>query len=211
MKPSYVAALALLAAAPAVSAQTLLNFETVTSFASINQYYNGGADSAGNVGPALGVSFGPDALGLVNDFNTYFSNAPSPIGVMAPVGPAATMNVPAGFTNSIGLFYSSSAAVPNAVQIWSGLDGTGSALASFNLLANAQTGCTGSPFCRFDPLVGLFAGTARSVTFANAASVAAFDNIGITTVPEPTTALLLALGVAGLVAARGHGRAAQSH
>jgi hypothetical protein len=200
MKILAAAALALCTSAPAFAADTLIDFETVTSFASIANFYNGGTDSAGHGGSNLGVSFGGDALGLVNDvLGPYFSNAPSAIGVMAPVGADATMNVAAGFTNAISFFYSSSSFLPGAVSVYSGLDGTGQLLASFNLVANAQAGgCSDSPFCRFDQLSSTFVGTAHSVTFGNAAGFAGFDDIRISAVPEPTSALLMALGVAAL-------------
>jgi hypothetical protein len=204
MKPS-VAALALVLAAPAFSpalaANTVITFETVTSFASIANFYNGGTDSEGFSGPNLGVSFGLDALGLVNDvLGPYFSNAPSAVGVMTPVGPDATMNVAAGFVDSISFYYSSDALANSAVNVWSDLNGTGQLLASFNLVANAQSsGCSDSPFCRFDQLFSTFAGVAHSVTFNAPVGI---DNIAITQVPEPASALLMALGVAGLLMAR---------
>ncbi len=180
----------------------------MTSFASIAEYYNGGADGAGNVGPALGVSFGLDALGLMNDeLGPYFSNAPSPIGVMAPVGPDATMNVQAGFVDALSFHYSSSSFVATGVEVWSGLNGTGDLLASFNLIGNAQAeGCSDSAYCRFDQITSTFAGTAHSITFGNAMYAAAFDDISInvSSVPEPTTALLMALGLAGVTLMRRH-------
>ena len=153
------------------------------------------------------MNFGADALGLLNDeLGPYFSHAPSALGVMAPVGGEATMNIAGGFVGSFSFFYTASAAVSQAVQVWSSLNGTGTLLASFNLAANAQSGgCNDSPYCHFDQLSAAFTGTARSVTFGNAAGAAAFDNISVSTVPEPTAALMMALGVAGLLLARRRG------
>ncbi|MFY9509673.1 MAG: PEP-CTERM sorting domain-containing protein [Rubrivivax sp.] len=204
MKPLATALLAAFAISPVYAANTVIDFETVTSFASIAEFYNGGSDSEGNSGSNFGVSFGGDVLGLANDeYSTFFTNAPSPVGVMTAVGSDATMNVAAGFVDALSFAYSSAAFTLQAVNVWSGLNGTGALLASFNLAANAQAGgCSDSAFCRFDTLSSTFAGVAHSVTFGNAAGVAAFDNIAITAVPEPTAALMLAMGLAGLALKR---------
>lgn len=215
MKLQSAAAIALLAAAPAFANTTfVIDFESVTGFASIEEFYNGGTDTAGRSGPNLGVSFGSDALALVNDdLGPYFSNAPSPIGVMTPVGDAATMNVAKGFIDSVSISYSSPALVPVAVGVYSGLDGTGALLASFTLLPTAQFGCNDSPLCRFETQASTFFGTAHSITFGglgviaghdfgSAVNTAVFDNITITAVPEPASALMMVLGAAGLFMAR---------
>jgi hypothetical protein len=208
MKQRAILAVGLLAAALAqANTAVLVDFETPTSFASIAEHYNGGTDSAAVAGANLGVSFTLDALALQNDaLGPYFSNAPSPMGVMAPVGADATMNVAAGFTGAVGFWYSASSFVVQGVNVYSGLNGTGTLLASFNLVTNAQAdGCSSAPYCRFDQVTSTFAGTARSITFGNSANAAAFDNISITAVPEPTTVLMMSLGLAGLMLARRRG------
>jgi hypothetical protein len=199
------AVLPLVLSAPAFAAVTTLDFETPTSFASIGEYYNGGTGGSGsNIGPAFGVSFGGDALAVANDvLGPYFSNAPSPLGVMAPVGPDAAMNVAAGFVYSISLYYSALELVTGGVNVWSGLDGSGDLLASFDLSANAQAGgCSSAPFCNFDVLTGSFGGIAHSITFGTAAGLAAFDDISVAGIPEPATVMMVALALAGLTLTR---------
>ena len=208
MKHTAVLAAGMLAATLAqADTPVLVDFETPTSFESILAHYNGGSDSAGLAGANLGVSFTADALGLKNDtVTTFFSNAPSPLGILTPVGADATMNVAAGFTGTVGLWYSADSFVLQGVNVYSGLNGTGTLLASFNLVANAQAdGCSSAPYCRFDQLTSSFAGTAKSITFGTAAGMAGFDNISISAVPEPTAALLMSLGLAGLLLARRRG------
>ncbi len=206
-KIAAAAALCLSAAAPTFAATTL-DFDAVTSFASIADFYNGGTDSAGASGPALGLTFGGDALALANDaLGPYFSNAPTPLQVMAPVGSDATLNAAAGFANAFSFYYSATSAVAGGVQVWSGLDGSGTLLASFDLSANAQNGCTDAPRCHFDAATAAFTGIAHSVTFGNAydsvngTTNAAFDNVTVALVPEPSSYALMGLGLAGLVVA----------
>lgn len=198
LKTISAAALALLAAAPVFA--TTIDFEGVSSFASINDYYNGGTDSNGASGTNLGVSFTPDALGFVNDgISAGFSNAPSPIGVMAPVGPDATMNVAAGFTN-LSFYYS--VATPGSVNVYDGLNGSGNLLTSYSLGNNAQSnGCSDSGFCNWTQAFVNFTGVARSVTFGTARDNA-FDNVTIAAVPEPSMIVLMAAGLLGVALVR---------
>jgi hypothetical protein len=187
------ALLATLLSAPALAGTITLDFETAPSFGSI-----------GNTYAASGVSFGGDALGLANDgtgsgFNgDFFSHAPSPLGVMFVAGADGTMNVAGGFY-AIDFFYSSADALADAVQVWSGLDGSGTLLASFGLTANATLGCSDSAFCHWTQVGASLTGTAHSMTFSPAAA-AAFDNIRM--LPEPGSALLAGLGLAALLALR---------
>lgn len=193
-----VLALGLLSTSPAFAASITIDFEGPTSFASIDRFYNGGLDSAGAAGPDLGVVFGLDALGLKNDeLGPYFSNAPSPIGVLAPVGPSAAMNYAGGFSGLASFYYTSIAAA--TVSVWSGINGSGTELGSFVLANNAQSnGCSDSPFCNWT--LASFdigdASIARSITFGDAAALAAFDDLTINTVAEPGAGVAFAVGFA---------------
>jgi len=205
MNRKSLLSLALAAALPALSgvakAQSLVTFEGASSFTSVAEFHNGGTDGTGVAGTSnFGIAFTGAALALSNDvLGPYFSNAPSPLTVMFATDFTAYMNVAAGFTRGLALHYSY--LNPNfqvgldLVKIYSGLNGTGTLLASMSLFPNAQLGCTDSPFCRFSPSSVLFAGIAQSVSFGGEAGMAAFDNIAVTVVPEPGTAAMLLAGL----------------
>jgi hypothetical protein len=188
-----IAALAagLLSAAPAFSAPVVLDFEGTTGYASIADYYGGGS------GPNYGILFGGDAQGLVNDIPGFpnFSNAPTPGTVMAVNGTDAVMNVATGFSGTASFFYSSAEAT--TVSIYSGLNGTGDVLGTFQLLANYQDGCDDSPACHWDQLSLDFGGIAQSIDFGTAAGVG-FDNIAVAPVPLPAAIWLLGSSLLGL-------------
>ena len=206
--PGALAAALLLAAAPAFAANTLIDFEGATSFASITDYYNGGSDSAGAMGPSdFGVSFTGAAQALANDeLGPYFSNAPTPGTVMFATDSSAVMNVAQGFTGELSFFYSAASSALDVVTIYSGLNGTGNVLGLVSLSANAQMGgCSDSAFCNWQRIALSFAGTGQSVSFGGNAGGVAFDNVAINTVtaavPEPQTTAMLAFGLAGLMVA----------
>jgi hypothetical protein len=185
-------------AAPAFAAPVTLDFEGTSSFQSIADYYNGGTDGNGASGTNYGASFGLDALAFQNDdLGTYFSNAPSGTTIMSAVGPDAALNVAAGFANAISFSYSS--AVATTVSLFSGLNGTGDLLGTISLDANAQNGCSDSPFCYWASTTYLFSGIAKSIQFGSTANVAGFDDVSFAPVPVPAAGWLLMSGL-GLVA-----------
>jgi hypothetical protein len=206
LKSISIVVAGLLSAAPAFAAPVTLDFEGTTSFGSISQYYNGGTDTGGASGTNFGVSLGLDALAFRNDeLGTYFTNPPSGDTVMAAVGPSAALNAATdgAFVGQVSFQYSSSQNI--TVGIFDGLDGTGNEIGTFNLFANAQTGCVDSAFCHWDLVSLNFAGAAKSVQFGNAwsavegvGSVAAFDDVTVSPVPVPAAAWLLASGLAVL-------------
>jgi PEP-CTERM motif len=212
MKSIAIAALvagAALTASPAMAQTFTLDFEGAAGYVNpILEFYNGGTDSLGQTGPNLGVSFTEAAVALSNDvLGPYYSNAPSPLTVMYAADATALMNVAAGFTGGLSFAYSSSEIVLDAVKIYSGLNGTGTLLASANLSGNAAIGCSDTAFCRFDLTSLQFAGVAQSISFGGGTPNVLFDDITITVVPEPGTyAMLLAgLGVVSLLVRRRQG------
>ena len=196
----------------ASAAPITMTFEGVGDYASVNEFYNGGADSRGNVGLNYGVSFSSTSLGTIDvDAGGSGNIANEPSGDTALFflsGAAATMNVAAGFDTGFSFYYSSGAS--GFVNVYSGLNATGSLLATINLISNIS-GCAGDPngaFCRFTAIGVTFNGIAHSVDFGGTANQIAFDNITIGSevpgdpVPEPASLALAIIGLAGLMAAR---------
>jgi hypothetical protein len=192
MKKLHLAALSatLLASLPVLANTNLvLDFEGVDSFAQVGSYY-------------AGVTFSEAALALKYDeLGPYFSHAPTPGTAMFATDSSAVMNVDKGFINELSFYYSATKSTLDVVTIYSGLNGTGSELGSISLSKNAQLGgCSDSPFCNWQRVSLTFNGTAHSASFgANGFDVVGFDNVAITAVPEPTSALLMALGGAALL------------
>lgn len=189
-------------------ATTVLTFEGVGNLAAVNNFYNGGTDSAGNSGINYGINFSDTSLGVIDSDDGgsgSIANEPSADTVLFFLsGGAATMNVAAGFDTGFSFYYSANAN-DTFVNVWSGLNSTGTLLATLNLSLNYNDdGCTGDPtgaYCHWDPIGVSFAGIAHSVDFGGTANYVAFDNVtlgsatagGGTPVPEPA-----ALGVFGL-------------
>jgi hypothetical protein len=199
-------------AGSAFAAPIVLNFEGVGSGAAILGFYNGGTDSQGHSGTNYGISFGSNALGLVDSDaggSGNFANEPSASTVMFFTTGSAILNNAAGFDTGFSFYYSSST---NAVvNVYSGLDASGTLLGSINLSAQSGTNCSGDPtgtFCNFTAVGLSFAGVAHSIDFGGTVNQIAFDDITFGaatpggTVPEPGTLALLGLGLLGTVAGR---------
>ena len=155
MQTQRILALLAMAAAPlaASAADLTLTFEGASSFQSVAEFYNGGTDGAGVSGSNVGVSFTGAAMALSNDvLGPYFSNAPTATTVMFAQDSSAVMNVASGFAGALKFFYSSTNGGLDLVNIYSGLNGTGTLLASASLFPNAQLGCSDTAFCRFDSI-----------------------------------------------------------
>ncbi len=192
------------------AAVVVLTFEGVGNTASINDFYNGGTDSAGNSGTNYGINFTSQSLGLIDadaGGTGNFANEPSASTIVFFLsGGAATMNVAAGFDTGFSFFYS--AFQDASVTVYSGLNGTGSVLATLSLLTNFNNGgCVGDPngqACHWDAVGVSFAGIAHSVDFGGVANNAGFDNITLGSarpgVPEPASWAMLIAGF-GLVGA----------
>ena len=191
MKLLPVAALALFATAPAFAGTSfLVDFEK-------NWAYGEAVDSTY---AALGVTF-TNFLGLSNDADFhYFDNAPSALGTASAqldgvVNTAAYLNVAGGVDNALSFYYASPSDVLGAVKAYSGLNGTGTLLGTFDLSTNGN-------YDNWTQVTFNFAGTAQSFDFTGSANVVGFDNIAA--VPEASSAamLLAGLGLLGFAARR---------
>jgi hypothetical protein len=117
------------------------------------------------------------------------------------------MDVPAGFTKGFSFYYSA-IVYPGSVSVYSGLDGTGSLLATLDLPVTPFGGapqCRYGAYCPWFPVGVSFSGTAESAIFSGSANYIGFDNItlGASTpggaTPKPATLTLFGSGLLSLV------------
>jgi len=179
----------------AAHASVVLTFEGLGDESPIGNWYNGGG------GGNLGITFGPDSLAIIEESaggTGNFSNPPSGVTVAFFLsGPGDVMDVPAGFNTGFSFFYADQVGFTGSVTVWSGLDGTGTELASLSLPS------TPDPYNVWVPIGVTFSGKAESAVFGGSANYIGFDNITLGSatpggVPEPATWAMMLLGFSGL-------------
>lgn len=182
---------AFIAVASANASISTLTFEGIGNLNAVGNFYNGGA------GTNYGVEFVGNTLGLIANSaggTGNFTNAPSmPTAMIWLDGAATTMNVAAGFDTGFSTYYSS-VDFSGSIDIWSGLDGTGSILATLNLIALGSDETPDAPYDRWALVGANFGGVAHSVTFTGAPNFMIFDDITFgSNVPAPGAIALLAV------------------
>jgi hypothetical protein len=119
------------------------------------------------------------------------------------------MNVAGGFTTGFSFYYSA-IYDSGTINVWSGLNDTGTLLATLTLPVTpdgvgTNPACTMSnePFCPFVAFGVTFSGTAESVDFGGTVNQIGFDNITLgssvpvsSATPEPVSFSLTGLGAA---------------
>lgn len=213
----------LLFAAQLANANIVLTFDQlgiIPSSEPILNYYDGGYGGNGTSscgytacgpGPNDGVSFASNALVLTSEAvggGGNFTNEPSSPNVLFFLtGSGDVMNVPGGITTGFSFYYSGASVEGNgSVDIYSGLNGTGTLLDSFVVDTSLTPLCKSGPsYCVWEPDGVSFSGTAESVVFGGAADFIAWDNITLGSatpsgvVPEPGSSVMLGVAMLGAV------------
>jgi hypothetical protein len=186
----------------------VLNFVGLNDEQAVDNYYNGGLSGDGvGPGPADGIVFTSNGLSIISSDSGgsgNFNDAPSDTILFFLSGGAATMDVAGGFTTGFSFYYSA-VNNPGTINVWSGLDDTGTLLATLALPVTPSGGGTcDTTFCPWFPIGVSFAGTAMSVDFGGTENQIGFDNITLGasspggSAPEPSSFAMLGLGMAGL-------------
>ncbi len=165
------------------STALVLDFEGLGNLERILDFYDGGFGGFGSgPGPDYGISFGPDALALIDadaGGSGNFANEPSANTIaFFLTGPGVVMNVNNGFTTGFSFFYTS--ARVGTVTVYDGPNGTGNVLATVPV--EKQYNTCGAPdptgaFSCWTPVGVTFSGTAFSVNFGGVWNQTGFDDI----------------------------------
>jgi hypothetical protein len=163
-----------------------MTFEGLQDGELVNGYYNGGSGSLGSQGGAA-KNFGVQWVGALAGFapNGTFSNvaneptSPTVMGFIS--GPPPVMDVATGFKTGFSFEYAA-ANTPGLITVWSGLNGTGTVLATLALPVNGSNPNFTEAYSNWTAIGVSFAGTAESVTFGGTADFIVFDDVTVNSI-----------------------------
>ncbi len=205
----------LIIAASATHAATInLDFEGVNAtypsgFAFVDEFYNGGTSSDGTSGTNFGVAFSSNAQAIclnsltVNCSNTSRGGQGFPNsgqgGLFFLTATETFLNVAAGFDTGFSFFYTAIRQT-GSVEVYDGIDGTGTLLATLALGLTPSNCAAGynAEFCPFVATGIAFSGTAKSVSFAGVANQILFDDVtfgSVIPIPIPAAVWLFGSGL----------------
>jgi hypothetical protein len=180
LKQTFLCAGLVALALPASAAFTL-DFEGIADTAAINNFYNGGTDSAGNAGTNYGVHFGGNTLAAIDKDaggSGNFENEPSPSTTMFFLTGSGVLNYEPGFTGGFSFHYSSTKDA--VVNVYDGLNATGNVVGAIQLGAQYNSGCVGgadNTFCNWSLASATFSSLAKSIDFGGTVNQIGYDNM----------------------------------
>ncbi len=177
-----------------------LNFNYLPNLQAVGNFYDGGSKA-----PNYGVTFSSNFYGLRTTAQGGSGNfAPDPTGspaifINATGNASGWLSSANGFSSGINFFYT--AAFQQVVTVWSGANGTGTALATITLSPN-DASCGAVSYCNWTDVSLTFSGTGKSVTFSGPGNGLGLSDITLgkssAAIPEPSSIYLLGTGLVGM-------------
>ena len=193
----------LVSASSAKSDVAVLTFEGLQDNEAVNEFYNGGRGSLGS-GPGLNVGISFVNAYASRESSGNFINEPSAdTTITFNSGLTATMNVNTGFDTGFSFYYASPFKT-GSINVYSGLNETGTVLATLPL-GTTPGSATAPNYNTWVPVGVKFDGIAHSVGFGGAAMFIGFDNVTIGTdipirtigTPAPSSLLIFSGAMLG--------------